>query len=135
MSTFITEAAAADPSDNTSLTRLPTVMTRKEPKVKPPPPPPPPPRPEGGAAGGAGEGGLGEGAGAYEGMDREKILEQFRAKQAEREAARRKAMDEEVRFRWVYFFRQGMRGRAGGRATVVVSSIWISACVAARLRM
>lgn len=99
MSTFIEEAAAADASDNKPLTRLPTVMTRKEPKVKPPPPPPPPPRPEAGATGGAGEGEPGEGAGAYEGMDREKILEQFRAKQAEREAARRKAMDAEVRFR------------------------------------
>lgn len=80
------------------LTRLPTVMTRKEPKKKPPPPPP---RPDPAAAGAdaAGEGASAAedgGLGQYSGMDKEKLLEQFRAKQAEREAARRKAMDTEV---------------------------------------
>lgn len=95
MSKFLEDAATADAKQNTPITRLPTVMTRKEPKVKPPPPPPPPPRtePEGTAqveGEGAGEGG------AYEGWTREQILEEFRLKQAEREAARRKVMDEEV---------------------------------------
>lgn len=81
------------------LTRLPTVMTRKEPKVKKPPPPPPRPDPAaaGTAAGGEGASAAEDGdLGQYSGMDKEKLLEQFRAKQAEREAARRKAMDTEV---------------------------------------
>lgn len=97
MSTFLEAAGTAEASQNTPLTRLPTVMTRKEPKVKPPPPPPSSPRPEAETAAGAvGEAGS-DGAGKYDGMNRDEILEQFRAKQAEREAARRKTMDEEVR--------------------------------------
>lgn len=101
MSIFIEAAAAGDAKDKTPLTRLPTVMARKAPKVKPPPPPPPPPRPDAEAAG-AGDGdGAGDGAGAgkYAGMDKEQILEAFRKKQAQQEVARRKAMDEEVRDR------------------------------------
>lgn len=98
MSTFLEAAATAEQSDNTPLTRLPTVMTRKEPKVKPPPPPPPPPIPGAETAEEAtGETGGGDESGKYEGMNREEILEKFRAQQAERESARRKAMDEEVR--------------------------------------
>lgn len=111
MSTFLEDVRIAGDDgslkknkNTTPLTRLPTVMTRKEPKVKPPPPSPTPPRPdvaEGGQAGQEGEDLMGSGSesgGQYEGMTREQILEEFRAKQAEREAARRKAMDEEVEY-------------------------------------
>lgn len=104
MSTFIEAAASADAKNRTPLTRLPTVMARKAPKVKPPPPPP---RPDAETAGaGHGEGGDAAGAGKYAGMDKEQILEAFRKKQAQKEVARRKAMDEEVRERtnaWVWF--------------------------------
>ncbi|CAN0366585.1 unnamed protein product, partial [Hapterophycus canaliculatus] len=100
MSIFVEAAAVADAKDRTPVTRLPTVMTRKEPKVKPQKPPPTEEAEK--AAGSAGEGvGAGaagdaaEGAGKYEGMDKEQLLEAFRKKQAEREVARRKAMDEE----------------------------------------
>lgn len=101
MSIFIEAAAVADAKDRTPVTRLPTVMTRKEPKVKPPPPPPAE-KAEKAAGSGGGEVGADaagdvEGAGKYEGMDKEQLLEAFRKKQAEREVARRKAMDEEVR--------------------------------------
>ncbi|CBJ25496.1 conserved unknown protein [Ectocarpus siliculosus] len=92
MSVFIEGAAIVGTKEETALTRLPTVMTRKEPKAKPPPPPP---KAEGGEGGGASAEGLG-GAGKYEGMDKEKLLEAFRKKQAEREVARRKEMDEEA---------------------------------------
>lgn len=99
MSVFLEGAAIAEAKENTPITRLPTVMTRKEPKVKAPPPPPPPPRPDADAsmeAEAGGDTGDEEGAGKYDGMTREQILEKFRLEQAEREAARRKAMDEEV---------------------------------------
>ena len=113
MSIFIEAAAAGDPKDRTSLTRLPTLMARKAPKVKPPPPPPSPPRPEADTAGaGEGEGGGdAAGAGKYSGMDKEQILEAFRKKQAQQEVARRKAMDEEV----CVCERERERGRERGR--------------------
>lgn len=103
MSVFLEEAATAEAMQNTPLTRLPTVMARKEPKVKTPPPVPPTPRPEEEAAKKAAEeaaGGLGDGQdlpSEFGGMDKERVLELLKQKQAEREAAKRKAMDEEVR--------------------------------------
>ncbi|CAM9327347.1 unnamed protein product [Sphacelaria rigidula] len=99
------------------LTRLPTVMTRKEPKVKKPPPPPPRPDPAaaGTAAGGEGASAAEDGdLGQYSGMDKEKLLEQFRAKQAEREAARRKAMDTEADNYLFEAVDEGKEGVAGG---------------------
>lgn len=110
MSAFIADAPRSENEippgkankSTTPLTRLPTVMTRKESKVKSSPPPLRPDPAAAGAAGGgaeaSGEGGASEGgAGRYAGMNKEQILEQFRARQAEREAVRRKAMDAEVR--------------------------------------
>lgn len=99
MSTFLEGAATADAKKNSPITRLPTVMTRKEPKLKPPPPPPPPPVPDAetttdGADGAGGEAGEGI-AGKLEEMTPEQ-LQELRLRQAEREAARRKVMDEEV---------------------------------------
>lgn len=113
MSTFIDDAAKSEEEQGpaskhtrsnaknstiTPLTRLPTVMTRKEPKVKPPPPPRPDSAAAGVTEGQEGEAGAEDGGtGQYSGMNKEQLLEEFRAKQAEREAARRKAMDAEVR--------------------------------------
>lgn len=116
MSVFLGDAARASKDGSlkkhkhtTNLTRLPTVMTRKEPKVKPPSSPPGPQVSAGGKGGmenqhkkpDGQEGPAGNDAessgGQYEGMDRDQLLEEFRQKQAEREAARRKMMDEEVR--------------------------------------
>lgn len=99
MSVFLEEAATAEATKKTPLTRLPTVMARKEPKVKTPPPVPPTPRPEEEAVEEA-AGGMGDGQelpSEFGGMDKERVLELLKQKQAEREAAKRKAMDEEVR--------------------------------------
>ncbi|CAM9487758.1 unnamed protein product [Scytosiphon promiscuus] len=120
MSIFIEAAAVADAKDRTSVTRLPTVMARKEPKVKPPPAAEKAEK----AAGSGGEGGGAdasadaEGLGKYEGMDKEQLLEAFRKKQAEREVARRKAMDEEADnflFEAVDEDEQQSREEGGGR--------------------
>ena len=100
MSAFLDEAATAEAKENTPLTRLPTVKARKEPKVKPPPPQPPstPGTEAEGVVEGAGEKRGEQGVSSeFGGMDKHQAEELLKIRQAEREAARRKAMDEEVR--------------------------------------